>query len=933
MRKLASLTVVLFCVCNIWAQTGTISGKVTDSSGKKPLSLGTITVFKAADTSIITYRLSTESGDFKVPGLPLNIPLRVMVTYAGYEVYRKEIKLVPEKSSINLETIKMVNTSKDLDEVIVVAERPPVIIKKDTIEFNASAFKTLPNALVEDLLKKMPGIQVDQNGDISFNGQKVNRILVDGKRFFGDDPKMATRNLPSNFIDKVQVTDDKDQIAQNNDGDMSSIGKVINLTLKKGVKKGWFGKLYGGGGTDERYEAGGIANVFRDTLQLSLVGFSNNVNRSAFNMRDVMQLGGFERSGINSMAIQSSGGRESFALNGVSFGGMGNGLTTSSGLGFNLNHAPNKNLSFYGQYFYGNSRNEVINDNNTQRFIADTIVSSRTLSNGFNSNHAHNLSAGTNWRIDSLTNMTFGVNYNYTGSQSDNLSSINTINNKLGVLNNGNGSLSARGHNDTYGYNFSLTHRFSGKRARTLSLYHNFNKEDKPVDNITESVNNYLYPFRNTILFGQLRRNNTPSTSFFNNVSYNDQLTKKLSLRLSTRFTYTKTNQDVFTFGKHVQSGAYDSLNQSLSNGLHREESRWTNGISLGYKINKVTVNLGTDWLLQWINNDFTGKNMAGSRQYYSDVLLTGTINWKRYNFRFSQDVSAPYINYLNPVPDSSNPFSIVDGNPDLLPSKRNTFSINGNIANIKKNLNIFTNAYVTFANNAVINAVGFETNGVQTTRYINADGQVNAYASITANRQYKHNQRFIVTVNTTLYGGLNKTPMYYNKVMSNVTRLNVGPSLGLSLNWHDVVEFNPRYTPSYAKNYYSNHLFNDNDVITHNLFGEVIVRTPKKLVWESNVSYRYNDQLAPGIPKTNIFWNAALSLLVFREDKGQFKLAVYDILNSNNNAYRNISANTIVDNRSNVLQRYVTLTFTYNVRAMGAAKQKVGGRQSLFMF
>lgn len=490
-----------------------------------------------------------------------------------------------------------------------------------------------------------------------------------------------------------------------------------------------------------------------------------------------------------------------------------------------------------------------------------------------------------------------------------------------------------KANNSTYGYNFSLTKNLAGKRTRTFSLYHSLSRDDNPSDNITESVNDYLYPSPYTMVFEQLRSNRTPAINANMNASYNDQLTKKLSLRLTTRYTYSKTNQDIFTFGKYRQTGEYDSLNIALSSGLHREESRWYNGISFGYKINKVTVNLGTNWALQWINNNFTSKANASSQQHYSNLLMNMSINWKRYNFNFSQDVSAPFINYLNPVPDSSNPYNIAHGNPGLLPTKRNSFNLNGSFYNVKSNLNISTNAGISFGDNAIIRAVEFGTNGVQTTRPINVNGELNANFSVRVSKQYKRKQGFNFTVETGLYGGLGKIPMYYNKVMSDVTRITAGPSLGLSFNWDDVVEFTQRYAPSYIRNSYSNAIFSNTDAITQSLFGEIIVRMPKKLVWESNVSYRYNNQLAPGIPKDNIYWNAALSLLMLKEDKGQLKLSVYDILNRNNSVFRLINANTIVDNRSNVLQRYFTLTFTYNVRAMGAAKQKVGGKQSLFMF
>ncbi|HEV7782999.1 MAG TPA: carboxypeptidase regulatory-like domain-containing protein, partial [Chitinophagaceae bacterium] len=257
-------------ICSHFAafSQGTLKGKVVDSTGSKPLGYATVTVFKAVDTAIITYRLSTPDGEFKVPGIPLEQNTRVVISYSGYSVYRKEFTIRASQTTLDLGTIMLGTDTKSLDEVLVIAERPPVVIKKDTIEFNASAFKTLPNALVEDLLKKLPGVMVDKDGNIAVNGKPVNRILVDGKTFFGDDPKMATRNLPANVIDKVQVTDDKEEMMRNGDDNPNNVGKVVNITLKKGVKKGWFGKLYGGAGSSERYEAGGIANIYRDTLQL-----------------------------------------------------------------------------------------------------------------------------------------------------------------------------------------------------------------------------------------------------------------------------------------------------------------------------------------------------------------------------------------------------------------------------------------------------------------------------------------------------------------------------------------------------------------------------------------------------------------------------------------------------------------------------------------
>ncbi|MBC7720967.1 MAG: carboxypeptidase regulatory-like domain-containing protein, partial [Pedobacter sp.] len=444
MRRISSLLIALFLYVFTVAQSGTISGKITDTSFKKTMPLATVTVFKAADTSIVTYRLSNEKGEFKITNLPLDLPLRFMVSFSGYEAYRKDFTLSATKNTLVFDSVTLKSTFKQLDEVMVISERPPVIIKQDTIEFNASAFKTLPNALVEDLLKKLPGVQVDADGNITVNGKAVNRILVDGKTFFGEDPKMASKNLPANIIDKVQVVDDKEQMQRNGDDNMNNVGKVVNITLKKGVKKGWFGKVYAGGGTENVYEAGGIANVFRDTLQVSILGYANNLNRPGFGYSDLTQAGGFQRNSSltgssSTNTSNSSSGGSSITINGVNFGGTrGGGVATSKGAGFNLNHAPSAKQSFFAQYFYGNVLVDRLKTTETSQYNADTIIKNNTILNSDIINNSHNIGIGAKLKPDSVTTFVASANYTIGLSDENRNSLINSNNNQIGALSKGN---------------------------------------------------------------------------------------------------------------------------------------------------------------------------------------------------------------------------------------------------------------------------------------------------------------------------------------------------------------------------------------------------------------------------------------------------------------------------------------------------------------
>ncbi|WP_121353871.1 outer membrane beta-barrel protein [Flavisolibacter nicotianae] len=929
MKKAPALCVLLLFVVSVAFAQGSIKGKLLDSAGKNPLGLATITVFKAADTALITYRLSNPEGEFKVPGLPLNLACRIVVTYTGYEAFRKEFTLTGEET-LDMGNIKLQPTAKSLDEVIVVAERPPVTVRKDTIEFNASSFKTLPTHLVEDLLRKLPGVQVDRDGNITANGKRVNRIMVDGKSFFGDDPKMATRNLPANVIDKVQVTDDKDEIARNSDGDLTNVGQVINLTLKKGVKKGWFGKLYGGAGTNDRYELGGIANIYRDTMQLSLLGFSNNINRSGFSFKEIQDIGGFNRSGFNSVMISNRSGQTGFALNGISFGGLDAGIARTTGGGFNLNHAPNKKNSFFLQYFFGNTHNNVQQLTNVQQFFNDTAVNTLTTTGNNRVANTHNLGAGANLKPDTLTDITFRSGYAYSTSADAIAALINVTNNLLGQVSSGTGSQFNKTYYSSYNHSLTLTRRFREKKGRTLNLSHFLTYTSNLQRYITEAENDYFYPFPYDRDFAQLRRQDLPSLSANTNLNFSEPLSKKMTLRFNNQYNYIKDEQDIAIFNRDGNA-KYELPDDTQAKGFQRYQHRVNSYLGLSYKIKQVTLSAGVNGLWQTIHNNFT-KVVSPVNTTLFNVLPSFQFSWKQLSAQVNQSVTAPSVSNLTPVPDSTNPFYIRYGNPYLKPAKRTSFYINNFIflQGSSTSFNFFANG--NFTDNDVVLKKTVAANGVQTTMPVNASGTVNFYGSVGYGKEFKNKQKFIFSFRFSPYVNYDRRKLIVNNNVSTASSLQFGPNFNLSFNWNDKVEMRPMYSPGISRTTYTDPGFKSLRAVTHYLENELIVRLPAKLVWETNVAYRYNSEVAPGLPKENLLWNAAVTLLMLKGDVGMLKLSVFDILNRNNGFYRFTSQNQITDQRTNVLQRYGALTFTYNIRNMGAPK-KVGGRDRLFFF
>jgi hypothetical protein len=930
MRKFYFLTAIAsLLMLNCFAQ-GTVKGKLFDSSGKLPLALATISVFKAADTSLVSYRLSNPEGDFRVPGLPANTELRMIISFTGFLPFRQLITL-KNNAVMDVGKILLTPSSKSLEEVLVIAERPPVVVRKDTIEFNASSFRTLPTALLEDLLKKLPGVEVDPDGNITANGKKVNRILIDGKSFFGDDPKIASRNLPANVIEKVQVTADKDEINRDVTGDLTNVGQVINLTLKKGVKKGWFGKAYAGGGTSDRYEAGGIANIYRDTLQLSLLAFSNNVGKSGFSFKEVQDLGGFNRSGANSMMIMNRGGQTGFAINGISFGGTDAGIARTSGAGFNLNHAPNKNRSFFLQYFFGNTRNNIISSSNLKQFLGDTTVETNTNTNNNRTAFTHNFSTGTKIKIDSLTDFEFRASYGYSNTIENINAAISVSDNYLGKKSNGNGI--QYNTNDAYRYNHNLfiTRKPRNKKGGAWNLNNSITANKNLLDNITESNNEYFIPSYYKRPFNQLRKQNTPYISSFTNLGYSKPLSSKFSFRWNNRHEYLHDRQDIGTYNKDLLTSKYELINYSQSSGLERTQNRFMSYAGISYKIKKFTFSSGIAGLWQHIENRFLNvTDPLGTRLF--NLLPSASFQWKQLSANYNYNVNPPSINYLTPVPDSSNPFMIRYGNPYLQPSRQHNFYIS-NYSFLQQSgttLNMYFNASLT--DNDVVMSRTIEKNGVQTDRPVNANGSASIYGSIGYGKEYKNKQKFIFSFRVSPYVNLNKRKLIVNNIASTGTTYNIGPNINVGLNWNDIIEYRPMYNPGFSKTVYSDKTFNEISSTTQYMENEVIVRLPKKLVWESNVTYRYISNTPAGIPNNTVLWNAAVTYLMFKGDKGLLKLSVFDILNRNNGASQYVSTNQVINQQTNVLKRFAELSFTYNIRNMGAPR-KIGGRDRLFMF
>jgi hypothetical protein len=924
----ASLLFSLLIGAQAQNNAGVIKGTLKDSSNKQVLALATVTVFLAKDTSIITYRLSDPSGNFRIPGLPLDVSCRVLISYSGYRVVRKEFLLNKENNQLDLGTIFLVNDPKSLDEVIVLAERPPVSVRKDTIEFNASAFKTLPSALVEDLLKKLPGIDVDQEGNITVKGKTVNKLLVDGKEFFGGDPKIATKNLPANIVDKVQVMNDKEELERNPDIPESEIGQVINIKLKRAIKQGWFGKAYAGAGTDNRHEVGAIVNIFRDTTQVSVLGYSNNINKPGFGISDVQKIGGFQRSGYSSMMVMSDGG---FALNGVSFGGTGQGLQRSTGGGINFNNQFGKKVTLNLQYFYGQINSEFNTISHQQRFFKDTILSTFSTSNSESVSINHRIGGTVIWKIDSFTTLNIRPGITLSNNRNFRQGETGTEENYRGRINSSTSTNRGNGKTENFSHNIFLTRTFR-KRGRMFTVSSDFSS----MDNDNDNYNDGLFVFYEAglpddSLVNQLRRTGGNNTRSSTNFSFSEPLSKKLTLRLSHISEFLKEDNTTDFFSKDVISGKYDQFNQTFSNGIQREGWKNTSSVSVNFRHKKLSLNPGINFLAASFNNYYTKNPKVAQRFDYLYPSLS--INLGSFSLGYRAYIQEPRANDLQPVIDISNRFYQQFGNPDLKPSFTHNININAYKFNPKtgNSYSVYVNG--GFVDNAAARETTIDRNGVQSSRPINVDGIYNFSGSLNYNYQYKLNKSFRLSVRPSLYGSFNKNFISVNRNFSEQDNLSVYSSVLLGLNYMDKIELNQVYRHNYRQTTYEKvGAYKDLYVLSHTLESEVVIRMPKHVVWENLINYNYNPQVGPGIRKSSVRWNAGVSYLFLKEEKGQLKLSVYDLLKQNINVYRNTGENYISDVQNTTLTRYFMLSFIYNLRTFSGGK--VGGKErGMFFF
>ncbi|HEY6899925.1 MAG TPA: outer membrane beta-barrel protein, partial [Puia sp.] len=711
---------------------GTVKGLVVDSAdNKQPLSNATISVLGVgADSTEAEFVVSDKKGAFLVRNLK-PAAYRLVVSFEGYQPVMKTFNISDANMNVDLSTLYMVHADKLLAEVVV--QRPPMGIKKDTVEYNAGMFAVKPNAVAEDLLRKMPGVQVDKNGNITAQGETVTRVLVDGKRFFSDDPKLATRNLPPDVIDRIQVFDDLSDQSKFSGFDDGNRVKTINIVTKRNTRKGYFGKLVAGAGTNENYDESINIHRFDGDQQISVLGQANDVNKQNFSPQDIFGNGGGRGGGGGGRGGGGGGG------GGAAFSGgqSSTGVTSIWAGGANYRNAFGPKTDFYGSYFYNNthvstnSADSSITPISKEGAPTDSANIKHGNSSSISRTENHRVFLNLEQRFDSNNSLIFRPNITFQHSNPNGYSSSQTIDNIHGQpINTSVGRTSSENSgfaiNST---NLQFRHRFK-KPFRTISLDVNTTANINNGTGYNYSINRF---FRNNIptdTLNQFYNDSTHSFSISPTVSYTEPLARNMVLEFNYNHTYNKSttvnNTYRFTDSLHGYS-LFDSL---FSNSYKFVSNSDRFGLTWRIQNAKYNLSAGTGIQFTSFNSDNTTKGIVVAHNY---VNWTPTVNFqytfsrtKHLRFFYNGRTGTPSPNQLQPLTTTSDQISYTVGNPDLKPQFTHSVRALYTSFDPVNQRVLFATINASTIVNDIQTKISYNSKGGQTTTYVNLGGTYN---------------------------------------------------------------------------------------------------------------------------------------------------------------------------------------------------------------
>ena len=900
-KCLLMLLMILFSPMAFAQQSGVnVTGSVVEQGSDTPIEQATVRLLNVKDSAMVRGVVSARNGSFTLKNVKKGSYL-LHITFIGYDPLYQPLQITGKKNPVNVGKLELSDGAIELGEAVVIGKAPEVTVRNDTVEYNADSYKVTEGSVLEDLLKKMPGVEVDSEGKITVNGKEVKKVMVDGKEFFSDDPKVASKNLPAKMIDKLQVLDKKSDMAQMTGFDDGEEETVINLTVKPGMKQGWFGNAYGGYGSKDRYEGNAMVNRFVNNDQITFMGGANNTNNMGFSdlastMFSGMGGGGGRRGGF----------------------GAGNGITSSgnAGLNFSKEFKPDK-LTLGGNTRYSHSDNDARSKSDRQNILPGDSSSydnseamSRTKSDNFG------VDFRLEWKPDTMTQLIFRPSFSFSHSMNDNFSDATTLDNERDTVNTNKSS----NYSESNGYNLNASIDFSRKlnnKGRVFSATLSGGNSDSYSDGMNRSdivYFNQTDALKNSIIDQRSRYDNKgfnyrAYVSWVEPIGHNNfiQATYSISQRKqeALKNVYNQDADGIYNVLDSAYSQSYRnnfiSQRASLSFKSQRAKFNYTIGLNLDPSYSS-SENFVGDTTLSKITRKVVNLSPMAQFNYMFDKRTNLRI---MYNGRTSQ----PSMTQLQPVADISDPTNITIGNPDLNPRYTNNVFIRFQQFTPEKQRAFMIMANGSYIINDIVSYTSYnQETGVKTTTYKNVNGNYSGNVRMMLNTPLK-NKKF--SINSMTMASFANSNGYINEEKNTNRNLILSERGGIDFrsSYLDLgVNGNIRYNAT------SNSLQKENNQNTFNYGagGYTTIYLPLNFKIESDVNWSTNSGYGDGFKQNEVLWNASASKSFLKNNQGTLRFKIYDILQQRSNISRSITASYIQDSEYNTLGSYFMVHFIY---------------------
>ncbi|KQN38317.1 hypothetical protein ASE92_02465 [Pedobacter sp. Leaf41] len=932
------LLILLFLLSTkVFAQENAIiTGKTIDSKTSLPIEYVGVILSSKIDSNKKVGVVTNKAGEFLFKDISKG-DYTLKISAMGYNPILKTITF--SGKNIDLGVLKMKEDAIALKDVSVAGKYATATVKKDTVEFNADAYKTQPNAAVEDLLKKLPGVTIDKDGSILVQGQKVTRLTVDGKDFFGTDPKTATKNLPADVIAKVQLIDAKTLEAKATGIDDGQREKVLNLTIKEDKKNGWFGNANLSGGTTDRYSGYLSANHFTKKMQFAILGMSNNVSNASFQYED---LNSFTSGNIGNLFAPPGGGGFSINVNNgrTTIGGsgvfdnsaIGEVTTHSGGLNFSNSWGAKDKLTLSSSYFTYFSKGLGNRFSNVQDINQDDVLRTDEVSNRNSDNQAHRFNFKVEYHPDSLTDLTFRSNAILNYTTNINNRNFNSAFDLTGKINEGSQLLDQRNSTPAFFGELSATRRLK-KGSIIIGLNGSQNTFNSNWLN-KSLINNYRAGVVDVTDLNQQAEQENKSQNYSVAVNYIRPIEdKKLSGNVAYIRNEGKVDAQQLTLSYNPLNNTYDAVVPDFSNTL--ENKTWTQTARLGLIYNRTewTYNFGLGFQetgLDASTFSSAGINTNNIDKRYYNILPRLNISFRNKNkhtlqLNYNANVNLPSVNDLQPVQNNSNPLYQRIGNPELEARKSHRMSVNFNTFSADNNK--YWNGYflVNYALDDVGNSINY-VDGVQYVQPVNIDGNYYINTGTYFGQPTKlKGLRMGYGINLSI----SHNTSFINQEKNLTNRYNFGPNANFSYDIDDKLNAGIYVGVQFSKVNNSQPSALDNKYFNFSNSASLSYEFIKNTRINTELNHNGAAGRADGFNNNVFLLNAGLDQY-FMQRRITLSLKGFDILNQNTNIDRTVNGSRIEDIRFNSITRYFYVSLNYKITKVGSKSEKSNPRSTV---